>query len=409
MSFDKFTQKTGNARQYLYKTLSSNDYLWANVSNIHQSGVLIGKDLCSFFPAVDLTIPIFTKDITTYWLEDDNWVPYASKWKHYESKKEYRTTTVSKSSFKQIQPGSMLLMARTGDAEYYCYVVDAGDSDEYDYALDYFELRDSPKWGILERKNDFFIEEDALIDNYFANNPLPEIIPNIDFLSTLSEKLFSQKYQGLDFNSSEPGDLLEKLIDFEYKIYKRYEANHYAIRLKNLSEPDIYHLDTPEKIKSFYSGRIDEFSQTFLSMANARKSRVGVTYETHFRHYLDRIKVKYSYQIRIDGKKKPDFIIPSVELYNTVNRQPDDVILLSLKTTLKERWAQILNEGSKVDTRYLATLDKKVTADQIDEMQEKKVVLVVTEWAKSNTSTYKSADNVMSLKYFSNIMLSKSA
>jgi hypothetical protein len=78
----------------------------------------------------------------------------------------------------------------------------------------------------------------------------------------------------------------------------------------------------------------------------------------------------------------------------------DDVVILSLKTSLKERWQQILNEGSQVKTRYLATLDKKVTFDQIAEMARKNVIMIVTEWAKHNNLSYKESPNVITFKEF---------
>jgi hypothetical protein len=45
-----------------------------------------------------------------------------------------------------------------------------------------------------------------------------------------------------------------------------------------------------------------------------------------------------------------------------------------------------------------------VSADQIKEMGEKNIILVVTEWAKQHTDSYKDAANVYSLKYFSNFL-----
>jgi hypothetical protein len=136
-------------------------------------------------------------------------------------------------------------------------------------------------------------------------------------------------------------------------------------------------------------------------MLNSRKSRVGKTFEYHLKDYFDGMKVPYSFQVQVDGKKKPDFILPSKDFYYSKTRQPDDVILLSLKTTVRERWQQILNEGNSVKTRYLATLDKAVTKDQLIEMEARNVILIVPEWAKKNNECYHSVSNVISFKEFS--------
>jgi hypothetical protein len=153
--------------------------------------------------------------------------------------------------------------------------------------------------------------------------------------------------------------------------------------------------------------KLESYIKIFMSMAQARYTRVGTTFENHYKNYIDGHAFPNVSQEKVDGKKKPDFIFPSKEYYFSETREIDDIILLSLKTSLKERWQQILNEGSKVKTRYLATLDKKVTGDQISEMKRKNVILIVTEWAKVNTESYKNASNVITFKNFEGILMEK--
>lgn len=402
MSIELFTKKLKEFDKVLYKTLSANDYRWATDANIHQAGVLIPKDLTAFFPEVDYTQEVFTEDIKTYWMEDSKWQEYASKWKYYASKGEWRVTTVSKQPFTDVGPGSLLLAGRHRD-QYYFYIADSENTEEYQLALDILELREAPKWGILEIREGRFIEEGPDLDKLLPIPPSIESLPNIAFLSQMAEDLYKKLFTSTFENeiTRTPGDYIDNLINFEYKLYKRYEVKYFSNILTLRAIPEIYNLQKPVETRKFFQGKIDGFSETFMSMANSRKSRVGKTYEYHMQTYLNRLKIPYAYQEKVDGKKKPDFILPSRDFYYKDDRAPDDAILFSLKTTLKERWQQILNEGKRVERRYLATLDKAVTGDQIQEMESKKVTLVVTEWAKNNTESYKNAQNVITLKNFS--------
>lgn len=389
MNIDLFEQLLNSFDKILYKTLSANDYKWANVPNIHQAGVLVNKELDSFFPPVDYNQDIFTQEISTFWIENGEWIRYPTQWKYYASKNELRLTRVSKEAFRGISPASLLLIGKK-ENEYFCYIVDSDNIDEYEYALNLLEIREAPRWGIVTKVKGLFIDEDTELDRLFQ---LPEgvtSLPKISDLSQLALDLYSRIHNGRFEAEMErtPGDFIDNLILFEYKIYKKYEAFVYSNILAKNSEPDIYNVKSYPENFNFYRSRIDSFSSTFVGMLNSRKSRVGKTFEYHVRDYFDKADIKYDYQVQVDGKKKPDFIIPSKEFYYSRDRKPDDAILLSLKTTVRERWQQILNEGKSVKTRYLATLDKTVTKDQLTEMADKNVVLIVTEWAKKNNEIY---------------------
>ncbi len=51
--------------------------------------------------------------------------------------------------------------------------------------------------------------------------------------------------------------------------------------------------------------------------------------------------------------------------------------MIGLKTTCKDRWRQVLNEGRRVQTKYILTLQQGITGNQLKEMQEARVSLVV--------------------------------
>lgn len=48
-----------------------------------------------------------------------------------------------------------------------------------------------------------------------------------------------------------------------------------------------------------------------------------------------------------------------------------------MKTTCKDRWRQVLNEGQRVPRKHLITLQRGISRNQLSEMVDAKVTLVV--------------------------------
>jgi len=76
-----------------------------------------------------------------------------------------------------------------------------------------------------------------------------------------------------------------------------------------------------------------------------------------------------------------------------------DCIIFTAKRTVRERWRQIVTEGAQGAAFFLATLDKKVTKEQIGEMRKKKIYLVVPLETKA-TKVYRNEHNVISFEDF---------
>ena len=51
--------------------------------------------------------------------------------------------------------------------------------------------------------------------------------------------------------------------------------------------------------------------------------------------------------------------------------------MLGAKSTLKDRWRQVLSEATRIETKHLLTLEPGVSTNQTDEMQAKRLQLVV--------------------------------
>jgi len=53
------------------------------------------------------------------------------------------------------------------------------------------------------------------------------------------------------------------------------------------------------------------------------------------------------------------------------------LFIVAAKTTCKDRWRQVLQEGPRVHTKYLLTLQEGISPSQLMEMKRAGVVIVV--------------------------------
>ena len=51
--------------------------------------------------------------------------------------------------------------------------------------------------------------------------------------------------------------------------------------------------------------------------------------------------------------------------------------MLGAKSTLKDRWRQVLSEAERIEAKHLLTLEPGISENQTTEMQAKKLQLVV--------------------------------
>ncbi len=131
----------------------------------------------------------------------------------------------------------------------------------------------------------------------------------------------------------------------------------------------------------------------FLSLAQSRKTRAGKGFEEIHNSLFRRLGYPFSSQAVINGK--PDFIMPSVEYYR---KNPMDSIIFTAKRTLRERWRQIVTEGTRGLGFFLATVDGNVTAEQLMEMMQHRIYMVVPESVRK--IKYNGKENVISFREF---------
>ncbi|HHV8402168.1 TPA: type II site-specific deoxyribonuclease, partial [Escherichia coli] len=170
----------------------------------------------------------------------------------------------------------------------------------------------------------------------------------------------------------------------------QYAASHYV---KNSLDPDEQLLDRRRVEYDIFLlveelhvldiirkgfGSVDEFIALANSVSNRRKSRAGKSLELHLEHlFIEHGLRHFSTQAITEGNKKPDFLFPSAGAYHDTEFPVENLRMLAVKTTCKDRWRQILNEADKIHQVHLFTLQEGVSLAQYREMRESGVRLVV--------------------------------
>lgn len=151
---------------------------------------------------------------------------------------------------------------------------------------------------------------------------------------------------------------------------------------------------TRDEVAAVADSASTELARLFMHLGQSRRSKAGKTFETNLRGLFRRLDYPFEEQVVINGK--PDFLMPSKKLF-AVN--PAECIIFTAKRTLRERWRQITSEG-KHFRLFLATIDEKVSENQLNEMLKQQVYLVIPKRKIEDNLAYRSAKNVISFDEF---------
>jgi hypothetical protein len=142
--------------------------------------------------------------------------------------------------------------------------------------------------------------------------------------------------------------------------------------------------------ENFYA--LDRF---FLGLTQGRRPRAGAAFELLIRRLFVALNYPFTSQAVINGQ--PDFILPSVEHFR---KNAMDAIIFTVKRTLRERWRQIVTEGTRGMGFFLATIDEAVTPRDLKDMLASRIYLVVPSRIKALRKDYTDAPNVMTFENF---------
>ncbi len=147
-----------------------------------------------------------------------------------------------------------------------------------------------------------------------------------------------------------------------------------------------------DRIQSGFSSSdgadVDGFLSFSLSVQNRRKSRAGAALEDHLEALLKARGLKYARGAETENGNRPDFLFPGPDQYRSPSFKVELLTMLGAKSTLKDRWRQVLSEAERIKRKHLITLEPGVSENQTNEMRAKDLQLVVPE---SLHLTYKPA------------------
>lgn len=122
---------------------------------------------------------------------------------------------------------------------------------------------------------------------------------------------------------------------------------------------------------------VDDFIKYSLTVQNRRKSRMGHALQNHLAEVFNRHDVRYTAQARTEGGNKPDFIFPGEAPYHDQSFDAALLTMLGVKSSVKDRWRQILPEATRIPHKHLCTLEPGISENQTNQMANERVQLVV--------------------------------
>lgn len=180
--------------------------------------------------------------------------------------------------------------------------------------------------------------------------------------------------RGLDFTTYSVSTLkdLDWAFDPDGSLLACYEREEMLFKVfeRHLLEKDL---------APYLNGQldVDGVLKTTMSTFQRRKSRAGTAFEHQLEFLFKGRGIRYSAQPYTEGKSKPDFIFPSIECYRDSSFPSANLTMLGAKTTIKERWRQVLEEADRIDCKHLITLEPAVSTDYTNAMRDTKLQLVI--------------------------------
>lgn len=161
-----------------------------------------------------------------------------------------------------------------------------------------------------------------------------------------------------------PDEALVAWMEREEQLFRRLERRVVDARLRS----------------GFMAGEgadVDGFLSFSLSVHNRRKSRAGHALENHLEALFIAQKLRFARGVETENRNKPDFLFPGQTNYRDPSFPAARLTMLGAKSTLKDRWRQVLSEAARIETKHLLTMEPGVSTNQTDEMQAKRLQLVV--------------------------------
>lgn len=122
---------------------------------------------------------------------------------------------------------------------------------------------------------------------------------------------------------------------------------------------------------------VDGFRAFSLSVQNRRKARAGQALENHLEALFLANDLRFQRGVETENRNRPDFLFPGQAEYRNPDFPATMLTMLGAKSTLKDRWRQVLSEAARIDRKHLLTLEPGISENQTNEMRAKSLQLVL--------------------------------
>jgi hypothetical protein len=292
----------------------------------------------------------------------------AAEWRLY-----YSSNTVTSA----MKPGDTLLLALHENGELY-FIVAPADSSIERQLLWLFKLDRTPSNDLFSQDQKalstseidfaarFILDELGILfiepDEAFIESLVAQFRQT--FPSTRAMAELAWKHAPTPPSNHAPDEAILGWVDFEERLFRRLERNVVDARLR----------------AGFIENQkvdVDAFFAFAISAMNRRKSRAGHSLEHHLAHAFEENGINFQRGAITERNNKPDFLFPSLSAYQDMSFSVSNLTMMGSKTSLKDRWRQILPEADRILNKHLFTLDTGVSKAQTDQMASSGVQLVV--------------------------------
>jgi hypothetical protein len=285
----------------------------------------------------------------------------------------YQTNAVTE----MMRPGDTLFVARTPQDHLFFIVVPDGSTMQ-NQLIWLFGLAEQP--GLVFEPREIGTDTDAELD-FVARYILDELgiepeEPEAHRLDSIIERfglefpktrVFSQLARSSmpEISAADDPDLaLVAWMDREEQLFRRLERRIVAARIG-------------DGFRGSGGADVDGFLSFSLSVQNRRKARAGQALENHLEAVFEAQRIRYVRGAETENRNRPDFLFPGQPQYRDPLFPEARLTMLGAKSTLKDRWRQVLSEATRISEKHLLTLEPAISENQTDEMQAKKLQLVL--------------------------------
>ena len=339
----------------LLKFISPNE---AGVTGSHQRGFYLPLNAWELYTPHPPTQQENSKHSIHIQWQDGNSTESVVTWYGRGTRYEYRLTNFGR-GFPFLNPdsvGNLFVLIPFSMTEFRAYVLDL--EEDIDLLQSSLGVNVLGSWAIYDSIAPYTEPED---EEECVMQLFREFAESVNAFPTGAD--FSKNTQDIlaeciaEFADKNPDEKVMRLYDAEYKLFQLVE--------RRICEPDVTRLFQ----------NLDDFIKIANSITNRRRARAGRSLENHFASVFAQANIPFQPQPPIDGS--PDFIIPNAESYFDPSYPIERLFVIGVKTTCKDRWRQVLNEGRRVHHKHLATIQQGISLSQLTEMARADVSLVV--------------------------------